>query len=148
MYQFLNVAQISVLPASVVKVCKATRADPILSKVVTYLKSGWPMTLPDPVKTYFSRRDELSIEEGYILWRVCVIVPKKLQSEVLTMLHEGHVGMVKMKMIARSYVWWPGLDKTIHARKYRKILNQLLCIRGSGQASHGHDCILILQVLF
>ena len=35
-----NVAQISVLPLSVVQVCKATRSDPILSKVVTYLKSG------------------------------------------------------------------------------------------------------------
>ena len=39
-----NVAQISVLPVSVVQVCKATRADSIPSKVVTYLKSGWHMT--------------------------------------------------------------------------------------------------------
>ena len=32
-----NVAQINVLPVSVAQVCKATRADPILSKVVAYL---------------------------------------------------------------------------------------------------------------
>ena len=67
--------------------------------MVTYLKSGWPVTLPDLVKPYFSRREELSIEEGCVLWGVRVIVPRKLQSEILTMLHEGHVGMVKMKMI-------------------------------------------------
>ena len=35
-----NVSQIRVLPVSAVQVCKATRSDPILSKVVTYLKSG------------------------------------------------------------------------------------------------------------
>ena len=73
-----NVSQFRVLSVSVVQVCKATRADPVLSKVVHYLKSGWPMRLPDLVKPYFSRRDELSIEEGCVLWGIRVIVPKKL----------------------------------------------------------------------
>ena len=100
-----NVSQIRVLPVSVVQVCKATRADPILSKVVHYLKTGWPAEVPDALKPYFTRCDKLSIEEGCILWGIRVIVPKKLQSSVLDSLHEGHVGMVKMKMIAHSYVW-------------------------------------------
>ena len=82
------------------QLCKATRADLVLSKVLNFLRSGWPSNIPDPVKPYFSRRDELSIEEGCVLWEMRVIVPKKLQSEVLNMLHKGHVGMVKMKMIA------------------------------------------------
>jgi len=42
-----------------------------------------------------------------------VIVPKKLQVSVLKLLHEGHVGMVKIKMIAHSYIWWPCIDKKI-----------------------------------
>ena len=108
-----NVSQISVLPVSVVQVGKATRADPVLSKVVHYLKSGWLIKVPDTLKPYFTRCDELSIEEGCILWGIRVIVPKKLQSTVLDLLHEGHVGIVKMKMIARSYVWWPCLDRAI-----------------------------------
>ena len=29
------------------------------------------------------------------------------------MLLEGHVGMVLVKRIARSYAWWPGVDKNI-----------------------------------
>ena len=47
-----------------------------------------------------NRGDELPIEDGCVLWGMRVIVPKKLQSEVLNMLLEVQVGMVKKKMIA------------------------------------------------
>ena len=47
------------------------------------------------------------------MWGARVVIPRKLQAAVLQMLHEGHVGMVRVKRIAQSYTWWPGVDKDI-----------------------------------
>ena len=108
-----NVSQINTLSVSVVGMCKATRSDPILSKVYYHLQKGWPKQCPEVLKPYYACRNELSIEEGCILWGVRVLVPKKLQSNVLEMLHEGHMGIVKVKQLARSYVLWPCIDNEI-----------------------------------
>ena len=108
-----NVSQINVLSVSVVEMCKATCSDPILSKVYLHLQKGWPRQCPEVLKPYYTRQNESSLEEGCILWGMRVLVPKKLQSRVLEMLHEGHMGIVKVKQLARSYVWWPCIDKEI-----------------------------------
>ena len=42
-----------------------------------------------------------------------VIIPTSLRSVVLNELHEVHTGVVRMKSLARSFVWWPNLDHNI-----------------------------------
>jgi len=42
-----------------------------------------------------------------------VVVPRKLQDRVLKELHDGHLGIVKMKALSRSYVWWPGINSEL-----------------------------------
>ena len=42
-----------------------------------------------------------------------VIVPANGRKEVLDLLHDGHPGITKMKLIARQTVWWPGMDAEV-----------------------------------
>ena len=34
--------------------------------------------------------------------------PKAGQNKVLEQLHDGHLGVSRMKSIAHSFEWWPG----------------------------------------
>ena len=47
-----------------------------------------------------------------MLWGSRVVIPPP-EERVLEELHEGHRGISRMKSIARSFVWWPGLDKAL-----------------------------------
>ncbi|KXJ09330.1 uncharacterized protein K02A2.6 [Exaiptasia diaphana] len=84
--------------------------DSVLSKVLRYLELGWPDSIDDDLRPYHNRRNELSLEQGCVNR---IVIPSNLQPEVLEMLHEGHVGIVKTKSFARRYVYWPGIDKDI-----------------------------------
>ena len=55
----------------------------------------------------------MTLEGVCVLWGIHVIVPRKCQTAVLDMLHEGHPGIARMKSVARSYVWWPSLDEKL-----------------------------------
>lgn len=102
------------LPLSADSIRRETQKDAALSKVLLYTRSGWPSKVSEEMLApYFSRRHELSIERDCVTWRNRVVVPCSLQGPVLRLLHEGHPGATRMKMLARSPVWWPGQTESI-----------------------------------
>lgn len=42
-----------------------------------------------------------------------MIVPPKLKEPILEVLHVGHPGIVRMEVLATSYIWWPNMDRDI-----------------------------------
>ncbi len=98
-----NVSQVQSLPVTFQQVQQATKRDPVLSKLLRYVRQGWPTQIPDELKAYHNRQHEITIEHDCLLWGIRVIIPTSLRQKLLEALHEGHPGVVRMKAIARSY---------------------------------------------
>ena len=104
------------LPVTAQEVSASTKADAVLSKVLRFTASGWPDDVDDErLQPYFRKRHELTVEQSCVLWGLRVVVPESLQSRVLEELHVAHPGIVRMKQVARSFVWWPEIDARIES---------------------------------
>ena len=102
------------LPITATVVAQNTLKDPTLSKVLHLTKEGWPSDMNrDDLQPYFTRRQELSIEKGCLLWGNRVIVPPILRHNLLLDLHMEHMGAARMKVRAKQYFWWPKLNEEI-----------------------------------
>eukprot|EP00794_Sanderia_malayensis_P004282 gene4282-4850_t len=62
-------------------------------------------------KRYLLVKNELSVVGKLVLRGTRIIMPTSLREKTLHIAHEGHPGIVAMKRLLRTKVWWPGLDK-------------------------------------
>lgn len=95
-------------------IARETKRDPILSKLSEAISSGKMLDYDQPDFMPFKNKiNELTVEHDCILWGYRVVIPLKFRQQILNELHSSHLGIVKTKALARSYVWWPKLDNDI-----------------------------------
>ena len=92
----------------------ASAQDPTLSQVRTYIREGWPRKVPEELAPFHRVRDDLSCWNDVCVARgLCTVVPSTLRARILSMAHEGHLGIVRVKQRCRGLAWWPGIDRDI-----------------------------------
>ena len=101
--EIFHTTVVEALPDTEQELRMQTRRDPVLSRVLELVQSGWQGTGVHPeLIPYAHRSNEITIHHGVLMWGSRVVVPAKLRERVLATLHEGHIGMDKMKGLSRG----------------------------------------------
>ena len=103
-------------PAKLSEIRVATANDDTLQGLQKVIMAGWPeriKSLPAEIREYWTIRDELTVADGLVFRGNRLVIPSELRSDMLGLLHEGHMGAEKSKVRARGVMYWPGISKEI-----------------------------------
>lgn len=90
--------------------------DPSMQRLIELISSNWKdySFHSEPEFTqFFNRREFISVSNDLVLFGDRIVIPAILRDKIIRQLHRGHPGIVKMKILARNYVYWPNIDREI-----------------------------------
>lgn len=81
-----------------------TDKDPELAVLKSVIAEGWPensKSFPKSVRSYWSMKDFLFVDDGVIVQGDRIVIPKAMQEEVLERLHNSHQGVEKLDYLPK-----------------------------------------------
>lgn len=95
-----------------------TMKDPQLTTVINFVNYGWPVQkykIPENVRNFYKLKEKLFVSDNLLFLENKLVVPLNLRSELIKLLHEGHLGIEKTKSHARKAFYWPGITVDIES---------------------------------
>lgn len=71
------------------------------------------------MQPYNKERLTYCVHNGCVFKRSRLVVPRSLRLLILERLHDGHTGIVGMRIQAREFYWWPNIDRDTGNYAYR-----------------------------
>lgn len=95
---------------------KETESDSDCRWLIRYIMNGWPKHRRDVnerVNVFWPYREQLHCIEGIIFKEDNVFIPRGLRENMLSRVHEGHLGIERCKRRAREVMFWPGMCEDV-----------------------------------
>ena len=87
-----------------------------LNQLQTIILNGWPnvrQEVPAPLRPYWDSRSELAVCDEIIYKGMRIVVPPSLRRQMLNLVHESHLGIIKCKQRAREVLYCPAMNSEI-----------------------------------
>lgn len=98
-------------PINCSEIRKHTDLDKNLVELKEHIKYGYPIKCTNSNLCQYKKfMSQLTIVKGCIMFNNRVLIPETMRELVLNLFHDGHPGICSMKSLARSLIWYPGLD--------------------------------------
>lgn len=101
--EIYQLAQVNNFTVTAKDIGMETLADPDMKTLYEQLRSGE------------CSDGKFTLQGRCILYGIRVYIPSKYRPHILNELHDGHIGVVRMKNLARSFAYWPKIDSDIES---------------------------------
>ena len=87
-----------------------------------------PESIKQDIESLYRVRNELSISMEHDMRDRRIVIPESLRQRAIDIAHEGHQGIVKMKQLLRTKIWFPAIDRLVEQTVSACILCQALTV--------------------